>query len=572
MRESLLLFRILCSRPVLRIPRVVLKAVGDQLRFRSPLPWLVAAVFVPIFCINAYVCDDAFIMLRVVDNLVRGHGMRWNTGERVQVFTSPLHTLLTAIPYAFTHDSGVFPNPTRAYVTSIGLAFFLSILALLEVLRCSRHVGKTLCALAFLLSSQAFVTFTSSGLETPLLYLLLAAFMRRYLWRAWGTGSNPRQQLELLLLFSLIALTRLDATLVVLPAATHIVLTSIRADGVRAVPRIAAASLPLVGWFGFALVYFGVLLPNTYYAKLGVDIDPQILLQMGVSYLGVGLLQDPITITALAVALPASLLRGGTRSVGIGLLLQVGYVVLIGGDFIGLRLIAPHLLVACIAGLRVMENGRDLRGPTLGFTILGFATYNLLVPGSPLRVPVDGPNARDVRYYFEAARLSAWRPDRSFPFAPFHRVSSGDVCAGWRSLPPSVQILDGGLAGFCMGPTQALLSPAGITDPLVARLPLKLASPFYPGHIVKPIPAGYEETVRTHENQISDFDLAAYSSTIDRVTRGPLFAPERWRAIWQLNVSSPRYCCNYVARNPPYPAEFYYRHETLAEEWRRLLR
>ena len=43
----------------------------------------VAAAFV---LSRAWVADDAFITGRVIENLVAGHGLRWNTDERVQVF------------------------------------------------------------------------------------------------------------------------------------------------------------------------------------------------------------------------------------------------------------------------------------------------------------------------------------------------------------------------------------------------------------------------------------------------------------------------------------------------------
>src|SRR5688572_6670524 len=47
------------------------------------------------FCIlvvvrNAWLCEDAFITLRVVENAVQGLGLRWNPLERVQVYTHPL--------------------------------------------------------------------------------------------------------------------------------------------------------------------------------------------------------------------------------------------------------------------------------------------------------------------------------------------------------------------------------------------------------------------------------------------------------------------------------------------------
>src|SRR5580693_1139146 len=43
---------------------------------------------------------DAYVTFRVVDNFVHGYGLRWNIGERVQVYTHPLWMLLHIPFYA----------------------------------------------------------------------------------------------------------------------------------------------------------------------------------------------------------------------------------------------------------------------------------------------------------------------------------------------------------------------------------------------------------------------------------------------------------------------------------------
>ena len=39
---------------------------------------------------NAWLCDDAYITYRSIDNFVSGYGPVWNSGERVQSYTHPL--------------------------------------------------------------------------------------------------------------------------------------------------------------------------------------------------------------------------------------------------------------------------------------------------------------------------------------------------------------------------------------------------------------------------------------------------------------------------------------------------
>jgi len=43
-----------------------------------------------VFFRTAWVCGDAYITFRTIDNLVHGYGLRWNVDERVQAFTHPV--------------------------------------------------------------------------------------------------------------------------------------------------------------------------------------------------------------------------------------------------------------------------------------------------------------------------------------------------------------------------------------------------------------------------------------------------------------------------------------------------
>ncbi|MEE8405506.1 MAG: hypothetical protein V3S17_08950, partial [candidate division Zixibacteria bacterium] len=73
---------------------------------------------------TAWLCDDAFISFRVVDNFVNGYGLVWNTGERVQVFTNPLWVLVISFLYYFTSEF---------YFTSIFLSILLTIISLIII-------------------------------------------------------------------------------------------------------------------------------------------------------------------------------------------------------------------------------------------------------------------------------------------------------------------------------------------------------------------------------------------------------------------------------------------------------
>ena len=69
---------------------------------------------------TAWVCDDAFITFRTVDNLVAGHGAVWNVGARVQTYTHPLWMLMLVAGRLVSGE---------CYLTSIILGIVLTLAA-----------------------------------------------------------------------------------------------------------------------------------------------------------------------------------------------------------------------------------------------------------------------------------------------------------------------------------------------------------------------------------------------------------------------------------------------------------
>src|SRR5262245_41645901 len=87
---------------------------------------IVCFLFVAVVMIrNTWVGDDAFITLRVVDNFLRGLGLVWNGGERVQVFTSPLWTLLLIPTHALIRDPFVALYTLSLVVSLLSFGFVL---------------------------------------------------------------------------------------------------------------------------------------------------------------------------------------------------------------------------------------------------------------------------------------------------------------------------------------------------------------------------------------------------------------------------------------------------------------
>ena len=165
----------------------------------------VLAIFLIIIFRRAWLCDDAYITFRTVDNFIHGFGLTWNVGERVQVYTHPLWMLLFSLVYLFTHE---------AFFTGIFLSLAVSLAAVaLFALKAAPSRFAACLGVTILVLSNAFVDYSTSGLENPLTHLLLVVFLILYLQRQ----PSPRTLFYLSLAAALAAVNRLDILLVCLP-------------------------------------------------------------------------------------------------------------------------------------------------------------------------------------------------------------------------------------------------------------------------------------------------------------------------------------------------------------------
>ncbi len=202
---------------------------------------------------NAWVCDDAYISFRTVDNFVNGYGLTWNTDERVQGFTNPLWVFLMSAFYAITGD---------IYYTSIFVSVVLVLLAIfLFSFKVARSPTGAFLGIAILLFSKAFIDYSTSGLENPLTFLMLATFLTVYFTRI----NDIKTLFYLSLLASLGTLNRMDTILLYLPALVYMYLN---VHGRRKFLIGLVCFAPFILWEVFALVFYGFPFPNTYYANL----------------------------------------------------------------------------------------------------------------------------------------------------------------------------------------------------------------------------------------------------------------------------------------------------------------
>ncbi|MBP1607735.1 MAG: hypothetical protein H6Q08_3109, partial [Acidobacteria bacterium] len=181
----------------------------EPLRQEGVLPrrvaLLIVLVFLAVLVRTAWISDDALISLRTVMNVTHGNGLTFNVGERVQTFTHPLWLALLTAGYLLIGN---------VYYTTFALSMLVSLWVFWLAVSRAKSPWQAWVAAAALISSRAFTDYSTSGLENPLVNLLLAAFVGAFLR---GDGMPGRWLVTLWGLASLVYLARPDTVLVVAP-------------------------------------------------------------------------------------------------------------------------------------------------------------------------------------------------------------------------------------------------------------------------------------------------------------------------------------------------------------------
>ena len=297
-----------------------------------------------------WVSDDAFISFRYARNLVRGHGLVFNVGERVEGYTNFLWTVLTAAgmklgiePILFTHVLGI-----------LGFAGTIAILTLaswkLFGARARSWIPFAAVACALHRDLQVWAT---SGLETS--WVTLAVTMGGVL--LVFARSN---RATLAAGFLLVAAILLRPDGIVAYAAGVVFLL---AAGPRRASAIFAYLIPFL--FGFLpywslrALYYGHFYPNTYYAKsAGVAHYAQ-----GFHYATLYAIVYPVFGALVLAGIASGIIllrraRHGLKGTANRLLLLASivvvcftaYVIRVGGDFMFARFLVPITPLAFLAG------------------------------------------------------------------------------------------------------------------------------------------------------------------------------------------------------------------------------
>lgn len=496
------------------------------IKIRKPFAIFLLIAFGIVLIRTAWVGDDSYITMRTVDNFINGYGPTWNVNERVQTFTHPLWMFLLTIVYGVSSD---------AYLSLIGLSLFTSISTMfIFLVYGSEDAYSVLIGWTILMLSNAFIDYSTSGLENPASHLMVLLFTLGYL--KWRDQLSQKRILVLALLTSLLTLTRPDLLLLCLPALLEVVLT---AQPVRRTRLLLAGFTPFILWELFSVIYYGFPFPNTYYAKLNTGISQYLLLKHGMLFLFNSIVWDPITLFTIGASFLLSMLMGTRQEkmISLGVGVYVAYVLWIGGDFMTGRFLSVPLLSSVIILVGLLSRFSFIQ-KTLLFIVLVFLGFLTDRPSFIVSTTQDaefenltGVGDEQAGYYPATGLLSRERTT-SFPDHQWY-YDGGDL----REQGVKVFVGKGiGFLGFNAGPAVHVIDIFAIADPLLSHLPVRSETDLLIGHFRRSVPDGYVETLESGVNVIKDGGIAEYYEKLALITRGSIWSFERWDAIWKLNT------------------------------------
>ena len=316
---------------------------------------------------HRWLCDDAFISFRYAQNLVRGHGLVFNVGERVEGYTNFLWTIIIA----FFMTLGVCPERSSMLLGALSHLATASLLGWLSWRTLGRDARETrlflpVSALAILLHHDCQV-FATGGLETSWVsflvlcgYSLLLAGQRR-LSALWAGVA-----------LVLASASRPDALLFYAMGVVFLALSGKKQHRSAMLYLSPLIAMYLPYWVARYL-YYGYPFPNTYYAK-SANLP---YYSQGLRYLSLYvqsyyvLLLLPLALVAvLATRLRSAIVlgaRGPMRALILAVLFAAPYAIYVvraGGDFMFARLfipVTPLLFFALEISVHMLWKGKWVR-------------------------------------------------------------------------------------------------------------------------------------------------------------------------------------------------------------------
>ena len=342
---------------------------------------------------RSYYMDDAFTGFRYVANLLGGDGFVFNPGERVEGVTNAGWLLLLA-PFAAALGPALAAKLLGAAL--LAAVVLLTAATATRLVGAGAHPAIPLAAGLLVLSRFDVAYFSLAGMETGLIAGLL-------LFGLWLSHADRRPYLAAGV--SAVAYAVRPEAVLVYPVAIAIGLTTGAVTAPAALRRLAAFAAAVAAITGARYLYFGELVPNTFFAKTG-DIGGAVAaLFLGGDRSGVNVpfpFAGPFVLLPLGLGLYAAHRRSPRAAAYAAAVVATGYLFAYYAepDWTGLgRYFAPYLPVgvclllaggAWLEGMLPRRAGDDRRrgGVTLAVAaaIVAVGAIDILYQSSPSRL------------------------------------------------------------------------------------------------------------------------------------------------------------------------------------------
>lgn len=502
-------------------------------------------IFIGVVTLLAWQSDDSYHAYAMAKNLVDGNGFVYNVGERASASSCPLFTLVIAFGYFFIR---------HMFLVSLLICIIFSGIAYSVVVHYFCKDKVQIFAVFFtLVSSQSFMSYTTSGLENSMLFFLAALFLKRYFE---NDKYNAKNLLYMAVLISLIAMTRMDAVLMFIPMILYVFL--IKRDDVKFSKAVLIGILglmPFILWELFSVFYYGFFVPNTAFAKLGTDIPKTEYIVRGMQYVFNTLICDPVV---LFIPLVASLIFIMSKKykylyIAVGVILYGMYLIYIGGDFMMGRHFTVMFFISVIGIISIVNldfTDEKTQRVRYDFPIIKLMqavliccfVYSLSTGviseqfkyGKNFNSPIS--DERDTYFkwtslfnnvvsYKDTGRMcikNAWNDQG------VRDLLEADLNSGILRMVPGITKYDRNY--------MYLNDLYALGDPYLSKLPAVREEGWRIGHMYREAPEGYYETVMYGKNVIKNQAASQYYEVIKLITRGDLFDGQRIKAIIDINL------------------------------------
>ena len=502
------------------------------------------ALFFIVLVKTAWLSDDSFITLRVIDNFVNGYGLRYNVVERVQAYTHPLWLFLLTLPYF------IFKDP---FYTPILISIALTLLLLyLLIFKLSISRFNSIFIIILLIASKSFIDYSSSGLENPLSHLLIVIYIYFYLKEI----EIQRKILILSFIISLSYLNRIDSILIYIPSLLYLFYQN---HSKKNILYAIYGFLPIILWTVFSIVYYGFPFPNTFYAKMNTGIPKSELFFQGIYYFINSLKFDLITLLIIFLVSGIVFLKRIKIHYYIvfGILLYLIYIIYIGGDFMSGRFFSlPFITAIAILISSITFNGYYYK---LFLSII-FVLYLILYPYTPIKTGIDYTDKTfnfldengisDERgYYYQ--NTSLWKAINGYKM-PQHQMI--DLAQKQIEMKEKVFLAGAiGFLGYYAGPSLYVIDIYSLSDAFLSKLPVVKYDIIYGrayekkfnrkpnknwriGHFLRPLPEGFTLSKIKNDCLIKDSLLNEFYKKIYIITQSSIFSFERFNEIIKMNL------------------------------------